>query len=1111
MKIKLLLTATVLISFIYLFNSSDAQAAAITSAQTGNWSATSTWTGGVVPGNGDTVTLNHAVIADTSLTVGTSPNSTTTYVTTINSPGSLTIATGTVFSMRGNMLLNNGGVIIGAGATFAFDSSQPGAVSYRVAINNYYQTNNKFTANGTSTNHSIITSNTLNGYFELNGYLAMQFDLNYTDISNLGSSTTPAMIGSLVSVTAPRFLFNNVTVSNSGPIKVTITAGDSNVRILDSVFDSSLGSYALDVHSAGANTTGTREIKRNYFDKLYGNPAGQGSGTGITFTHNLFANSVGFLGSTLWAQFENNVIVKPIQNSINFSSALMKDVFLVTTFQGSNPQGFFPSGSAINQEIDGLICQATRTATVDIECIGAAGSATSTTKTVRNSLVLRASDPITGLPNTLSSGALYVGVINSGAKYEYYHNTYPGDATSSISSAIWLNHPGFNVATDTISVFKSNLMWDTVTNRAQHTYFSQSPVNYDIMTPSGTSHNAASMFAPSTFPGSTGTPYGIPMTSTPGSNDVNGQDPSFVDITRNFEGFATVYGQPRSTSSTITVLRADLANRIPELLAWVRAGFAPTNIALKAVAHDGGDIGAVSVIDTTVPTVSVTVPAASAIVFGSSVAVTATATDAFGVSGVKFYYATSSALTMIGSEIISTSSPNTYTTSWDASVLVNGAYSLYAVARDAAGNVATSSAVTITVNNDTTPPVRSGASPSTQQAAGTTEVTLSVVTDETATCKYGQTANTAFASIASTFANTAATTHTTTVSSLSNGSTYTYYVRCQDSIGNTNTDDYPISFSVASPNSGGTGGGGAVYVFFTNISVSSTTPTSATISWQSSVPISSEIHYGTTTTYGLIKFGSAAQISQQVVLENLLPNTAYHFRIKQSGLSNYSADMTFVTSFLPGNPSPTTTPSTTPPTLPLPAVPTPSPVSVVRLVKDGVTFYLIENNERRGVTSPGILFSHGFEFKDAQSISDTEKALPLGRYILPGDGAVVKSPVSSTVYLISQGKKYGFTSGKVFTDLGFKFVNVLVVTAPELESMAEGELISSGQSRHLPGVHILEKGIVYWISAAGLRHPYPSLDIYNSWNKDDDFSQVVAANAEDLKLPVGDMVTERRF
>jgi len=104
---------------------------------------------------------------------------------------------------------------------------------------------------------------------------------------------------------------------------------------------------------------------------------------------------------------------------------------------------------------------------------------------------------------------------------------------------------------------------------------------------------------------------------------------------------------------------------------------------------------------------------------------------------------------------------------------------------------------------DTTVPVRSSGSPSVSQAAGTTQVTLSLATNENATCKYSTTAGTAYGSIADTFSGNGSTAHSATVTGLVNGTSYNYYVRCQDGSGNANSDDYTISFSVASPLGGG--------------------------------------------------------------------------------------------------------------------------------------------------------------------------------------------------------------------------------------------------------------------------------------------------------------------
>ena len=50
-----------------------------------------------------------------------------------------------------------------------------------------------------------------------------------------------------------------------------------------------------------------------------------------------------------------------------------------------------------------------------------------------------------------------------------------------------------------------------------------------------------------------------------------------------------------------------------------------------------------------------------------------------------------------------------------------------------------------------------------------------------------------------TFTTTGGTTHATTISNLTDGNSYTYYVRCEDSANNADTTDYKISFSIAAP------------------------------------------------------------------------------------------------------------------------------------------------------------------------------------------------------------------------------------------------------------------------------------------------------------------------
>ena len=95
-------------------------------------------------------------------------------------------------------------------------------------------------------------------------------------------------------------------------------------------------------------------------------------------------------------------------------------------------------------------------------------------------------------------------------------------------------------------------------------------------------------------------------------------------------------------------------------------------------------------VDTTPPTVSLTSPAVGA-TLGGLVTVTANASDSQGVAGVQFRVDTQN----LGAE--DTASP--YSIVWDTRGELNGPHTLRAIARDAAGNTRTSSAVTVTVNN----------------------------------------------------------------------------------------------------------------------------------------------------------------------------------------------------------------------------------------------------------------------------------------------------------------------------------------------------------------------------------------------------------------------------
>ncbi len=84
-----------------------------------------------------------------------------------------------------------------------------------------------------------------------------------------------------------------------------------------------------------------------------------------------------------------------------------------------------------------------------------------------------------------------------------------------------------------------------------------------------------------------------------------------------------------------------------------------------------------------------------------------------------------------------------------------------------------------------------------------------------------------------------------------------------------------------------------------NIAVSSTTSSSASITWQDNKPATSQVEYGTTTSYGSATvLDPTFTLSPKQSLLNLLPNTQYHFRVHaqdQGGGTYVSADLTFAT------------------------------------------------------------------------------------------------------------------------------------------------------------------------------------------------------------------------
>ena len=199
--------------------------------------------------------------------------------------------------------------------------------------------------------------------------------------------------------------------------------------------------------------------------------------------------------------------------------------------------------------------------------------------------------------------------------------------------------------------------------------------------------------------------------------------------------------------STITGFVPSVANRIAQVTTtdYTDGGLSAGTYYYVVTAEDAaGNVSSpsneasatVTAADTTPPTVSITSPSSGSTVSGI-VSVAAAASDDVGVVGVQFK--------LDGNNLGAEDTAAPYQISWDSTTAANGTHALSAIARDAAGNRGTSSAVNITVSNAPQPSTlaidqtvyadQGGASPTNTTAAFSTtapnELLLAFIASDT--------------------------------------------------------------------------------------------------------------------------------------------------------------------------------------------------------------------------------------------------------------------------------------------------------------------------------------------------------------------------------------------
>ncbi len=301
--------------------------------------------------------------------------------------------------------------------------------------------------------------------------------------------------------------------------------------------------------------------------------------------------------------------------------------------------------------------------------------------------------------------------------------------------------------------------------------------------------------------------------------------------------------------------------------------------ALAAFRPAGGSGG-----DTTLPSVALSAPANNSIVAGTAVTVSANASDNVGVGGVQFL--------VDGAPFGAEDTTSPYSIAWDTTTATSASHALSARARDLAGNTATAAALSVIVDNQapTGSVVINGGAAATNSTSAT--LTLSAV-DNAQPVTQMRLSNTGTSfSAAEAYATTKAWTLTT------GAGTKTVYVQFKDTIGNwsgSSTDT--ITLDTAAPAVSGVGS-------------SNLSNTSATISWTTNEPATSQVEYGTTTSYGTLTSLDATLVtSHSVVIAGLASQTPYNYRVRSrdsAGNEGVGSNGTFTTLSGPDTTAPST-------------------------------------------------------------------------------------------------------------------------------------------------------------------------------------------------------------